>query len=74
MNYQTIITNPTYKYLVQDCYEDYVEECEADWQTNEIDCLSKADWLKTDDAKSFIMLVYKRREAGLFAHKYTGAN
>ena len=62
MKYETIIKNPTYKYLVQDCYEDYVEECEADWQPVDIEILSKSDWLKSDDAKNFIMLVYKRKQ------------
>lgn len=62
MKYETIIKNPTYEYLVQDCYEDYVEECEADWQPVDIEILSKSDWLKSDDAKNFIMLVYKRKQ------------
>ena len=63
MKYETLIKNSVYKNLVQDCYEDYVEECEADWQPIDTEILSKSDWLKTDDAKNFIMLVYKRKQA-----------
>tara|TARA_R110000823_G_C15605669_1_gene465869 strand:+ start:50 stop:244 length:195 start_codon:yes stop_codon:yes gene_type:complete len=61
LSYETIITNHSYKHLVEDCYDDYLEELDADWSPIDIEVLSKSNWLKTNDAKSFIMQVYNRR-------------
>ena len=48
--------------IIQDCYEDYLEECDADWAPRDIVVLSKSEWLKTDKAKAFIKLVTERTE------------
>ena len=76
MDYQRIIKSPYWQELVTDCYQDYIVECEADWQPVEIQILSKSDWLKTDDAKSFILQVYNRKinkMAIKCAEEYLGA-
>ena len=49
-----------WKDLIDDCYSDYIEECESDWQTNDIKCLPLKKWLKTQDAEDFIMRMVKR--------------
>ena len=75
--YQRIIRSPYWQELVTDCYEDYLEELDADWQPTNIQALSKSDWLKTDDAKSFILEIYNRRinrMAIKCAKEYLGAN
>lgn len=74
--YQRIIRSPYWQELITDCYEDYLEELDADWQPSNIQVLSKSDWLKTDDAKSFILQVYHRRinkMAIKCANEYLGA-
>ena len=43
--------------IIQDCYDDYLEECAADWAPRDIVVLSKSEWLKTDDAKAHIKKV-----------------
>ena len=75
--YQRIIRSPYWQELITDCYEDYLEGLDADWQPSNIQVLSKSDWLKTDDAKSFILQVYHRRinkMAIKCANEYLGAN
>ena len=77
MNYQRIIKSPYWQDLVKECYEDYVEECDADWQPVDIEILSKSDWLKSDDAKSFILQVYNRKMNKMAikcANEYLGEN
>ena len=44
--YQRIIRSPYGQELITDCYEDYLEELDADWQPSNIQVLSKSDWLK----------------------------
>jgi hypothetical protein len=60
MDYQNIIKSYSWKHLVNNCYEDYLEELDSDWQPTNIEVLSKSEWLKTEDAESFVMQVYKR--------------
>jgi len=75
--YQRIIRSPYWQELITDCYEDYLEELDADWQPSNIQVLSKSDWLKTDDAKSFILEIYNRRINKMAiecAKEYLGAN
>ena len=75
--YQRIILSPYWQELITDCYEDYLEELDADWQPSNIQALSKSDWLKTDDAKSFVLEIYNRRinrMAIKCAKEYLGAS
>ena len=50
------------KQIIQDCYEDYQVECEADWAPRNVVMLSKREWLQTEDAKAFIKLITERRK------------
>ena len=47
--------------LLNDCYQDYQEECDSDFAPADTVMLSKKEWLKTQDARVFFKIVTERR-------------